>query len=152
MPGQQFFGFGVRDGLKADAVVRPVAEAVHLHPQAQRVHDRGAHAVQAAGIIVVVVVKLAPGVQLGINQLYAGNLQRGVGVGRHAAAVVPDAGGAVLVQGDGDLGGEIIGSLVHRVVHDLPQQVVQAAGAGGANVHAGPEADRVQFLQHLDIF
>ena len=40
--------------------------------------------------------------------------------------------------------------LVDRVVHDLPDQVVQAALAGRADVHAGPLADRLEALQDGD--
>ena len=40
--------------------------------------------------------------------------------------------------------------LVDGVVHDLPDQVVQAALAGGADVHAGALADRLEPLEHLD--
>jgi hypothetical protein len=39
--------------------------------------------------------------------------------------------------------------LVHRVVQHLPQQVVEAAGAGAAYVHAGALADRLKAFQHL---
>ena len=40
--------------------------------------------------------------------------------------------------------------LVDGVVHDLPHQVVQAALAGGADVHAGALADRLEALEDLD--
>ncbi len=40
--------------------------------------------------------------------------------------------------------------LVDRVVDDLPDQVVQAALAGRADVHAGPLADRLEALEDLD--
>ena len=40
--------------------------------------------------------------------------------------------------------------LVDGVVHDLLHQVVQAALAGGADVHAGTLADGLEALEHLD--
>jgi len=40
--------------------------------------------------------------------------------------------------------------LVDRVVDDLPDQVVQAALAGGPDVHARALADRLEPLEHLD--
>ena len=42
--------------------------------------------------------------------------------------------------------------LVDRVVDDLPDQVVQAARVGGADVHARPPADRLEALEDLDAF
>ncbi len=40
--------------------------------------------------------------------------------------------------------------LVDRVVHDLVDEVVQAALAGGADVHTGTLADGFQALEDLD--
>ena len=42
--------------------------------------------------------------------------------------------------------------LVHRVVHDLVDQVVQAHLAGRADVHGGTQADRVKALEYSDVF
>ena len=58
---------------------------------------------QAAGIAVVFVIELAAGVQYGKDHFDAGNTHRGMGIHRHAAPVVKDAGGAVAVQCYGDL-------------------------------------------------
>jgi len=41
--------------------------------------------------------------------------------------------------------------LVHRVVENLPQAVHEAAAVGGADVHAGPLADRLQAFQHRQV-
>jgi hypothetical protein len=41
--------------------------------------------------------------------------------------------------------------LVHRVVDDLVDEVVQAARAGRADVHARPLAHGLQALQDLDL-
>ncbi len=41
--------------------------------------------------------------------------------------------------------------LVHGIVDDLGGQVMQGIGVGAADIHAGPPADRLQPLQHLDI-
>ena len=48
-----------------------------------------------------------------------------------------------------DVGAVALQRLVDGVVHDLIDQVVQPLGPGGANVHTGPLADRLQPLQHL---
>ena len=68
---------------------------------------------------------------------------------RDAAAVVGDLDAAVLEQPHVDLGGEAGHRLVDGVVDDLPHQVVQAALAGGADVHAGTFANGLEPLEIL---
>ena len=127
----------------------PIAEAVHRHPFGQRVDHRRAYAVQAARISIVLMVKLAARVQLGIDDLHARNTKRWVHIDRNAAAVVPHAAGTVLVQGHGDLIGVVVGRLIDAVIHDLPEEVMEAAGAGGADVHAGAHAHGIKPIQYL---
>ena len=74
----------------------------------------------------------------------------GVHVDRHAAAVVGDPHAAVGEQGDLDPVGVAGQRLVDGVVHDLPDEVVQTAGRGGADVHAGPLADGLEALEDGD--
>ena len=54
-------------------------------------------------------------------------------------------------QGDVDAGAVAGHRLVDGVVDDLPDQVVQALQAGGADVHARALADRVEALEDLDV-
>ena len=68
-------------------------------------------------------------------------------VDRDAAAVVDDPDAAVGEQGDLDAVGVAGHRLVDGVVDDLLDQVVQAALAGRADVHAGPLADRLEALR-----
>ena len=107
---------------------------------------------QAAGVVVVLMVKLAAGVQFGKNDLKPRDVELWVRVSRHAPAIVPNAGRAILMQGYLHLISKIIGRLINGVVNDFPQQMMQAAGPGGTNVHARTVPDRVQFLEHLNIF
>ena len=74
-----------------------------------------------------------------------------VRVDRDAAAVVDDPAAAVGQQGDVDAGAVAGHGLVDGVVDDLPDEVVQAGRTGGADVHAGPLADRIEALEDLDI-
>ena len=69
-----------------------------------------------------------------------------------AAAVVDHRDGVVWVDGDLDAGAVAGERLVDGVVDDLEDEVVQAARAGGADVHAGALADRLEALEYLDIF
>ena len=77
-------------------------------------------------------------------------LLAGCGVGGDAAAVVLDPDRAVGLQGEHDPVAVAGQRLVDGVVDDLPDQVVQAALAGGTDVHARPLADRLETLEDLD--
>jgi hypothetical protein len=72
-------------------------------------------------------------------------------VGGDAATVVGDGAGAVVVEHHQDLVAVAGQGLVNGVVDHLVHQVVQAPGAGGADVHARPLAHRLQALQNLDL-
>ena len=58
---------------------------------------------------------------------------------------------AVLVELDLDKVGVAGDRLVHGVVDDLGEEVMQRLLVGAADIHAGPAADRLQPLQHLDV-
>ena len=121
-----------------------------VEPGRQRVDDRGADTVQATGHLVATAAELAAGVQLGEHELDGADALGRVHVGGDAAPVVLDPDRAVLHQGDVDGVGVAGEGLVDRVVDDLPHQVVQAALAGGADVHAGALADRLEPLEDGD--
>ena len=127
-----------------------VTVPVHLDVQArgQGVDHRRPDAVQAAGSGVGAAAELAARVQPGHDQLDAGELGLRLDVDRNAAAVVAHLGGPVGAQDDLDPGAVPGQRLVHRVVEDLPQAVLQPTAIGGADVHSGPFADRVQALEN----
>ena len=106
---------------------------------------------EAAGVAVIIVIKLAAGMELGINDLHAGNPQSGMGVYGHATAVVIDAGRTVLMQCNVNTVCEAVGGFVNGVVHNFPQQVMKPSGRGCTDVHAGTHTDCVQTFQHLNI-
>ena len=74
--------------LEAQALLRRRPVDVDVHPGRQRVDHREADAVQAAGGDVRAAAELAAGVQLGRDDLDAGQPGLGLLVGRDAAAVV----------------------------------------------------------------
>ena len=123
----------------------PVQGAVLLHldhqPLRQGVDHRHADAVQAAGVVVVLAVELAAGVQPRQGQLDPGQLVLGVHVHGQAATVVDHLDGAVGVEGDVDVAAEPGENLVDAVVEHLLEQVV---GPRGVRVHARPAPDRFQ--------
>ena len=133
------------------ALVGRAAVDVDVEPGGQRVDDRGADAVQAAGGDVGAAAELAAGVQLGEDHLDAGQAGLGLLVDRDAAAVVVDLDRAVGVQGDLDplrVAGQ---GLVDAVVDDLPQAVHEPAGVGGPDVHARPLADGLEPLEDEEV-
>ena len=137
--------------LELHEVNVPVAADLHLHPLTQRVDHRGPHAVQAAGDLVAVVIELAPGVELAHDHFEGRYLQRRVRPDGNANAVVDDRDRAVRVDADGDVGAPPHHGLVHGVVDQLPDQVMQAAGGGVTDVHPGPFANGLDAFEDLDL-
>ena len=105
---------------------RPVD--VDVHPRGERVDDREADAVQAAGRDVGAAAELAAGVQLGGDHLDTGQPGLGLLVGGDAATVVVHLDRVVGVQGDLDAVRGAGQRLVDAVVDDLPEAVHQARG------------------------
>ena len=70
---------------------------------------------------------------------------------RDAAAVVGDPDDLPREDFHLDVGAVASKRLVYRVVYNFIDQMMQAPGAGGADVHAGPFADSLQPFQHLDL-
>jgi len=129
----------------------PVPAHVGDHPGAQRVHHRTTHTMQAAGHLVTACPELATGVQHRQHQRQRRNTLSRVDSHRDTAAVVDDPTSAAVDQLDFDVIAIAGQGLVHRVVDDLIDQMVQAALPGGADIHAGTLANRLQPLKHLDL-
>ena len=134
-----------------DEMLEPVPPNAQKKPRRQRVDDRDADAMQAAGHLVGILVEFPAGVQLGHDDLGRRHAFLVVNAGWNAAPVVGDRDRAVGVEGDGDelrVAGQ---RLVDGVVDHLVDHVVQArAVVGVADVHARPFAHGVQAAQHLD--
>ena len=142
-------------GLSAGERLAPL-EAVFpgrdLDPLGQGVHDADADTVQAAGRLVGLARELSAGMQDGHDDLQR-RLARmfRMRVNWNAAPVIGDDELAIgvkshrydlCVPGDG---------LVHGIVQDLGEQMVQGALVRAADVHARPLANRLQALEYLDV-
>ena len=72
-------------------------------------------------------------------------------VDRNAAAVVGDGQESVGLEFDIDevrVSGQ---RLVHGVVDDFGEQMMQRLLVGAADIHAGPAAHRLEAFEHLDV-
>ena len=72
-------------------------------------------------------------------------------IDRDAAAVIGDGQKAVGAQFDLDERGVPRQRLVHGVVDDLGEQMMQRLFVGAADIHAGTPTYRLQSFQHLDV-
>ncbi len=75
----------------------------------------------------------------------------GMRIDRDAAAVVAHGDRAVGLEADLDPAGVAGDRLVHRIVEQLGDQMVQRPLVGAADEHPRPPPDRLEPLQHLDV-
>ena len=129
----------------------PVPVDLDRQPLGQGVDHAGAHAVEAAGDLVASAAEFAAGVKDGVHHLQGGLAGLGLDVHGDAPSVVHHGDGVSLVDLHQDIGAVAGQGLVDGVVHDLVDQVVEAGGGGGADIHARPLPDGLQALQHLDL-
>jgi hypothetical protein len=108
--------------------------------------------VQAARGLVDLGIEFAARVQ-GAHDHFEGGLLRKfrVRIDRNAAAVIADREISVGRQLDFDEGCVTGKRLIHRVVDDLGEQVMQRPLIGAADVHSGPAANRLEAFQYLDV-
>ena len=129
----------------------PVQKHIHGQPSAQRIDNRSTDSVKAPGVGVVLIVKLASGMEHGEDDLHPRDAHRRMGIHGHAAAIVKDTGGSVLMEGYLHFGGEAVGGLVDGVIHDLPEQMMQPPGRSCSDIHAGAHPDGFQPFQNLNV-
>ncbi len=129
-----------------------VALDLQLHRLRKGVDHRDADAVESARDLVGVLVELTPGMELGHDDLGRRPAFLAVEVHRDAAAVVLHRHRVVGVDDDVDARAVAGLRLVHRVVDDLEDHVVEPGRVVGVpDVHARALAHRLQALQYLDI-
>ena len=142
-------------GLRIAALVRLrvhllVAPDLEIEGLRERVYDRDADPVQSAGHLVAVVVELAAGMKHGQRD-FGRRLTAAVAIDRDAAAVVDHRDRLVDMDRDVDLIAIAGQRLVYRVVDDFVDEMVQAGGAGRADVHRRTLTDRLEALEDLDL-
>ena len=127
----------------------PVLVYFHHKPFAQRVDHGGAHAVQAAGNLVAAAAEFAARVQNRQADLDRRAADLRVDADREAASGLLHGAGSVLVQRDDDLVAEAGQRLVHRVIHNFVDQMMQSALIRRADIHARPLAHGLKPFEHL---
>jgi hypothetical protein len=71
---------------------------------------------------------------------------------RYASPVVDDSDGVVHVDRHFDCGAASRQSLIHRVVHDLVDEVMKPLGTGRPDIHTRAFSYSFESLEDLDIF
>ena len=143
------------DGAAVAEAHRPAgAVAAHLQLEAprQRVHDRDAHAVQATRHLVTAAAELAARVQHRHHH-FEGRLLGHVRVraGGDSPPVVNHLTGAVGIQGDVHLGAVAGHRLVHCVVDNLVDEMMQPGRTRGTDVHSGAPTNSLEALENGDV-
>ena len=70
---------------------------------------------------------------------------------RNSAPVVHNGDGIVRINGNFDMFTESSQSLIHRIIHDFIDKMMQTSGRGAADIHARPLSDRFQTFQNLNL-
>ena len=106
---------------------------------------------QTTGGAVGAAAELPAGMELGVDELDSGQTRGGFDIHGHPAAGVAHLDGAVVVNGDVDTIPVALQRFVDAVVDDLPHAVHEAPLIGGADVHAGTLAHRLEPLQDGEV-
>ena len=127
--------------------------AVHLGPQqgGKGIHTGNPDAVQTAGNLVRVLVKLAPGTNLGHDDLKGADALLFVHVDGDATSVVRDANSVVFRDGHCDRVAVAGKRFVNGVVDDFVHQMVQASDSHVSDVHRRTHAHVLHALEGLNL-
>ena len=125
----------------------PAVADAHGHSGGKGVDHGGADAVQAAAGLVCGMIEFSPRVQRGKHQALRAHALF-MHSHRDPSSVVVHGGRAVRLQGHADPVAYAGQMLVHRIVHDLIDQMVQSLRGNASDIHARPFPDRFKAFQH----
>ena len=153
-PGDLELALGLAAVLEGHLVVLAVrGRSRGSSSRGERVDDRDADAVQAARDLVALAAELAAGVQRRVARSrprswpgYWGCSSTGMPRPSSTTRQLPSARMRHV-----DAGAEAGHRLVHGVVDDLPDQVVEPRRAGRADVHPRADPHRIETLQNGDV-
>ena len=127
----------------------PLMEYLDLQVLGKRVDNGSADPVKAAGYLVSPSAELAARVQHGKYDLHRGLSCLLIDPDRNAAPVIDHCDRLIRVQVDPDMRTGAGQRLIHGIVHDLIDQVMQSSRGSGPDIHAGSLADSFQSFQYL---
>ena len=123
----------------------------HFEPFRQRVDDGNADPMQAARGLIGFLIEFAARVQHGHDDFERRFLRKFLmRIDRKAAPIVDHGEKTRGLEADIDEGSVAGNRLVHRIVEDFREKMMERGLAGAADIHARPPPDRLQPLQHLD--
>jgi hypothetical protein len=128
-----------------------VAANLHFQPFAQGIHCLDADAMQACGHGVNILFELSPGANLTHHQFERVAALCRMHADRNAPSVIGDGYTAVHADLDVDVFAIASHGLVHAVVHQLIDEVVQTTRPDVADVHTGIGADVRSVFEHLNV-
>ena len=130
----------------------PVPMHFRFQVRRQAIHHRTADPVQPSGHLVRPAAELPPGVQRSHHRLQP-RLARGrVDVHWNPPPVIRNGNQPIPIQRQVDPGAETGHRLIHGVIQNLIDEVMQPPLVGAADIHTRPHPHRLQTLQHLDVF
>ena len=124
---------------------------LNLDEFGKSVYDRSAHAVQTARIAVGFVIEFTSGVELGIDDLNARDMELFMYTDGYTPAVILNSYGIILIYRDAYFRSIAVCRLVNCIIDYLPEHMVKPPAASAAYIHAGTHAHRFEPLHYPNI-
>ena len=106
---------------------------------------------KTAADLVSAAAEFAAGMKLGEDHLHRRQTGLVVDADRHAAAVILNRHGIILMHRDFNMIADSGQGLVDRIVDDLIDQMMKASDTGCADIHTGTFANGFQTFQNLNL-
>ena len=119
------------------------------HPFRESIDHGRTYAVQSSAGLICLIIKFSAGMKSGEHHAFRAHTFL-VHSDRYASAVVFHGAGPVLLQYDLDRGAVSCQMLVHGVIDNLIDQMIESSGGDTADVHSGSRADSFKSFQYLD--
>ena len=144
-----FYGIHGFSALIALSVYFSVPADFHLKPFGKSVDDRCAYAVQTAGYLVSAAAELAARMKDGKYNLHRRKSRFLLDIHRDSAAVIHDRDGIIRIHRNLYRITETGQRLVHCIIHNLIDQMMESSERRAADIHARPLSYRLQTFQNL---
>ena len=135
--------------LKPLAVEMAVVSHLHLQPFGKGVHHAGAHAMETAGNLVAAAAELAAGMEDGEDHRHRRQPCLLLDTHRDTPAVIGNPDDVPREDIHLNMGAVPRQGFINGVIYNFIDQVMEALGAGRADVHARPLPHRFQPFQYL---